>query len=309
MNNFTFGLDPEFMVYENGNLISAIPHLPCKSLTSTYYYDNVLSEIVVKPGATKEQSKINTKTALKKLTDKLGSKRIAIQASATYPQKEINCFEAKVAACNEEWDVYTLQSILPPDVEMHKTGYYQFKSRFRSAGGHIHLGSDKLQGTLESLDVVRMMDLFVAIPSLYLDTDETSLQRRKLYGKAGSYRTPEHGIEYRTLGNFWLASPELFELIYDLSKFSFDFVQQGLHKKFWHCDEALLDEEDPSSAFTCIGYDSNCLQECIKNCDLKQAEMFMLFINNYLPKNLIDTIEKLAGKKLPDPYETWQLEQ
>lgn len=61
------------------------------------------------------------------------------------------------------------------------------------------------------------MDILVGVPSVIMDTDPTSLARKQLYGKAGRFRNTKYGIEYRTLGNFWLSSPELTSIIYDLT--------------------------------------------------------------------------------------------
>ena len=37
------------------------------------------------------------------------------------------------------------------------------------------------------------------------------------------------------------------------------------------------------------------------------ADKFLLFIQNYLPKNLIEKIESLSNKPLADPYESWEI--
>ena len=44
------------------------------------------------------------------------------------------------------------------------------------------------------------------------DTDD---QRRQLYGKAGAFREQPHGVEYRTLSNFWIFSKDLISEVYD----------------------------------------------------------------------------------------------
>ena len=321
MSNFTFGLDPEFMISNKDKFSSAINYLPKnesnKRITkdgSSFYYDNVLAEIAVKPARNKNQAIENTRKSLRYLSEILeeGDAKFVIQAYAEYPQTELKSIESRIVSCNPEWEAYNLTMMLPPDDDIEMIdGYYQFKHNRRTAGGHIHLGiwdleSENLSSEIDVLHIVRMMDLFVAIPSLFLDTDLTSKMRRKVYGKAGTHRIPEHGVEYRTLSNFWLSSPELFGLIYDLSAFAVDFVMQGSHKKFWHTDEKLL-EDDVSLAFKCSGYDVKCLQNCINLCDHKQAEKFMLFVSNYLPSNLVGEIERLSNKRLQDPYQAWSL--
>jgi hypothetical protein len=310
--NFSFGSDPEFMLTSQNELKSAIGILPKKERAivkqnNHYYFDNVLAEIAIKPANTKDESIENIRKSLQGLSDAIGKNKFTIKASANYPKKELNCMDAKVAGCSPEWNVYTLECDYPPDEDVELLdGYFQFKTPFRSAGGHIHIGSNMLQDPSNAFSVVRMMDLFLGIPSIFIDTDPTSKARRRIYGHAGSHRTPEYGIEYRTLGNFWFSSPKIASLIYDLTKFSLNFVETKQHERFWSVDEDLL-EEDPSEAYHCFGYDVNSLRRAIDTCDKKLAQKFMIFISNYLPENLFQEIEKLSGVNLPDPYIEWKI--
>lgn len=50
------------------------------------------------------------------------------------------------------------------------------------------------------------MDLYLGVPSILMDGDT---DRRRLYGKAGAYRSKPYGVEYRTLSSFWVADPKL----------------------------------------------------------------------------------------------------
>lgn len=316
MAKFTFGSDPEFMIVQKDQLKSAIGILAHKESPEMvnghgFYYDNVLAEIATKPGSTRLEVVDNTRESLKILAKLLGPARFVVRASDEYPAKELKCDQARIAGCNPEWGVYSLQVIEPPErVVDFKDGYYYFKIPFRTAGGHIHLGSEFLSDPFEIFNVIRMMDLFIGVPSIFLDTDPTSKERRKAYGLAGSFRAPEEGnrLEYRPLGNFWFSSPEHVELIYDLCAFVLQFVEEGSHLKFWSVNEDLLDEQDTSMAHICTGYDVAALQKCINSCDKKQAAKFMLVVNNYLPADLHNRIEALSGKDLPDPYVSWGLE-
>jgi hypothetical protein len=302
---FTFGCDPEFMLNRWEELQSAIPLLPKKEKAvlkngNGFYFDNVLAEIAVKPSKTKKELFTNIQNALLHLAKLIKPCRFTIRSSARYPSKQLDDKEAKIAGCNPEWNVYTLKCILPPEEVISKT-------TFRTAGGHIHVGAKGLDDPIKSFDVIRMMDLFIGIPSLFMDTDPTSKDRRKIYGHAGSHRMTDYGFEYRSLGNFWFSSPEHVSLIYDLVAFVLDFVENENHKKFWSVNEKMLQGNDPSRAYTCIGYDAKLLCKSINSCDKNQAEKFMLFIHNYLTDDLANRIEKLSEKPLPNPYESWEL--
>ena len=311
---FSFGTDPEFMLTHHDELKSAISVLPKKEDAVVknghgYYFDNVLAEIAVKPAKNKDEALCNVRSALHGLAQIIQPAKFVIRASGNYHKKELNCPDAKIAGCNPEWNVYSLQQVFPPDDDVDLLdGYYQFKTPFRSAGGHIHIGSDDLQDPTNAFNVIRMMDLFLGIPSIFMDTDETSKDRRRIYGHAGSHRTPDYGLEYRALGNFWLSSPEHVALMYDLTSFVMSFVNQKIHERFWTVNEDLLDEEDPSVAYSCFGYDANMLRKAIDTCNRKEADKFMMFVSNYLPTRLLQAIDRLSGKALPDPYVAWNIE-
>lgn len=311
MTQFSWGTDPELMIAHHGELKSAIGILPKKENAiikneHEYYFDNVLAEIAVKPAKNKNEALSNVRSALHGLAKLVCPAKFTIRASDNYPEKELNSFDAKIAGCNPEWDVYSLQQIFPSDENIELLdGYYQFKTSFRSAGGHIHVGSDRLQDPIEVFNVIRMMDLFMGIPSIFIDSDKTSKERRNIYGQAGSHRITDYGLEYRVLGNFWLSSPEHVSLIYDLTSFVLNFVKQKNHEQFWITNEDLLDEEDPSLAHSCFGYDSKMLIKTINDCNKLNAHKFMSFISDYLPIELLEKIKQLSNKELPDPYVAW----
>jgi len=71
---------------------------------------------------------------------------------------------------------------------------------FRCAGGHIHVGWD-YKTDKERVELARLLDVYCGIPSVLYDSDN---ERRQFYGKAGSHRPKEYGIEYRVLSNYWI---------------------------------------------------------------------------------------------------------
>ena len=76
----------------------------------------------------------------------------------------------------------------------------------------------------DKLSLIQAMDLFCGVPSIFLDSDT---MRRKLYGKAGAFRSKKYGVEYRTLSNFWIQSPEKMEWAFNHTQQAVKFVNDG----------------------------------------------------------------------------------
>lgn len=93
----------------------------------------------------------------------------------------------------------------------------------RTTAGHIHLGAIELKDQSLVEQTVKVLDLFLGVPSVLIDPER---ERRKLYGKAGCFRFGKSyvGLEYRSLSNFWLKSEELMGWVYDNTKLAVDFL-------------------------------------------------------------------------------------
>lgn len=305
---FTFGTDPEFLLARDGKYVSAIGVVAgntdnrIKVSGHEFYYDNVLAECAVKPGATRAEAVANVRECLRIYARIVRPHRLAPRASHTYPDDQLRHKHAREVGCNKEWCAYTLRIIPPPKKLMAQSG-------FRTAGAHVHLGGGgPLRNAWEKPFVVYMLDLFLALPSVFLDKDESSPARRRMYGQAGSHRDKPYGLEYRALGPFWLGSPARVELVWDICDFVLSFVAGGGHKKFWSVNESLLDGEDPSLAYHCHGYDSGLLRETINTSDKGHAEQFMQFIRKYLPGNVAQDIRAHDARPEPDFYKEWGLD-
>jgi hypothetical protein len=96
--------------------------------------------------------------------------------------------------------------------------------KYRSAGGHIHMGIPSGDGFKEHMqlspeETVSILDIVVGNTGVLLDRDPMQAKRREVYGKAGEYRLPPHGLEYRVLSNFWLRSYPLTSFALGLARF------------------------------------------------------------------------------------------
>src|SRR5690606_33440357 len=94
-------------------------------------------------------------------------------------------------------------------------------TNFRYAGFHIHLGYET-DSLLNTVELIKALDLFVGVPSVIFDEDKTD--RRKQYGKAGEFRMTTYGCEYRVLGSYIMNSKDYFDAIIEGIKMAQEFV-------------------------------------------------------------------------------------
>lgn len=93
----------------------------------------------------------------------------------------------------------------------------------RSSGTHVHIGwPDHDMETIEAL--IKAMDLQLSVPAVLIEPDS---ERKKLYGKAGCFRMPEHGLEYRSLSGYFTSTPELSGWVFDNTERAIKFVNDG----------------------------------------------------------------------------------
>jgi Phage phiEco32-like COOH.NH2 ligase-type 2 len=223
MTKFTIGCDPElFLKNPQGKFISAVgliggnKIIPQKITESGHAIleDNVAVEFNVPPSSSCDEFISHINFTLDYLTDKVASLGLEFSKAAaiSFDKDQLLTPESQQFGCESDFNAWTRKVNESPKAE---------DSSLRSCGGHIHIGTD-----LPNIEVIRAMDLFAGIPSLYLDDDKT---RRQLYGKAGAYRPKIYGVEYRTLSNFWIWSDEYKEWAYRQTEKALDFVAGGEH--------------------------------------------------------------------------------
>lgn len=310
MANFSFGSDPEFMIKDqNGILRSAIPIVLGTNNNRIeinghgFYHDNVNVEMAINPGNTKNETLNNFRQAFKICADMIEPYKMVIQSSGNYPESELEHPEAKIIGCSPEFCAYELRELAKPISE--------FESNvFRSAGGHIHLGVKNgiFGDEYGFLFIIRCLDLFLGIPSLWIDQDPTSAARRRIYGSAGSHRWKEYGVEYRALGNFWLANPKLVGLVYDICEFTIDFVNRKQHLNFWSIDEEEIEEgEDVVDCISATGIDQDGLINAINSGNKETAQPFLEIVQKYLPNSIYAEIIDVSQEPPGDFYQAWQI--
>lgn len=141
-------------------------------------------------------------------------------------KKELNQLSenARVLGCAPSKNVHNAEA----KVEVAK-GF-----RTRSAGGHIHLGFQAYPDMMRDevrMRLIPLMDILVGNTCVLVDRDPGQAERRKTYGRAGEFRLPAHGVEYRTLSNFWLRSYQLFSMVMGLSRLASNVLRTELYFK------------------------------------------------------------------------------
>jgi hypothetical protein len=97
-----------------------------------------------------------------------------------------------------------------------------FDLPYRMAGGHIHFGlRKKFVSDIDAGPSVKYLDLLLALPTVGIFAEIDNPIRRNYYGRAGEFRLPAHGIEYRTLSNAWMGHPAVSNVLMDMARVSF----------------------------------------------------------------------------------------
>jgi len=214
------GSDPEFFVSNHSykpisakGLTKGTKENPVPLTDSCHIQlDGVLLELNTKPT---DSSSIFYKQfigAIRQISNDLSERNyiLCMQKDVhTFSDLELSAMspEEKNLGCDPDFNAYTVKP--NPKPKLPNAG-------FRCAGGHIHIGWDHIEPlTLEDqLRVAKMCDLTLGLWGV-LNGD--SLLRKQLYGKAGCIRFKSYGIEYRSLGNFWLVDYNLITQVFDLA--------------------------------------------------------------------------------------------
>lgn len=241
--HFTIGCDPEiFLKDQAGNFKSVIGLLGGdkwvpRKLTEVGHAcleDNVAVEFNIPPCSSFEQFKQEVQKTMSMVKEILPQNLSYDTSSAvSFPDSELACEAAWLFGCEPDYNAWTKSENDKP---------HSVDKNLRSAGGHVHVGSDIAIN--DPIAVVRAMDLFLGVPSTQLDSGTL---RRELYGKAGAFRFKPYGVEYRTLSNFWIFNDALIQWVYEGTRKALAFVASG----------AEIPEEHGNLINECINNNNN----------------------------------------------------
>ncbi len=313
---FTFGSDPEFILMgQNGKFKSAIGVIEGTKQSrltigkNDFFYDNVLAECTIEAASCKEEAIENIRKALGTYSKIVHPFKLTNISAAEFQKNELMHPDARKAGCEAEYCAYEMKNV--PAGGIKKI----FKeSGFRTAGGHVHLGTSLGKSHETCIMLVRMLDLFLGVSSILIDGRESSVLRRRAYGSAGRYRQPKHGAEYRTLGNFWISSPKLVTLVYEICENVIKFTEDNVHEEFWSIDKKKLDSDefwnsggDPAACHCCKAYDVNLLRSMFRlrrEEAIKRGSSIIDFALSFFPASIKRRINELGSKRF-NMYKEW----
>jgi len=204
--NPTFGTDPEFMIELNGKPVCVIEKIPGNKKEPYLLKngicvqpDGVMIEGTQPPCYTKEEF-LNylddMKGQFQELLNNINPELQLVCKSSGHYSGQLNHPETMRFGCDASYCVYT--GDVSPRPQPEDIG------DLRTAGFHIHVGTENRLNIENIENFIKCMDLFVGIPSIVLDDDK---ERRNLYGNAGDFRfkfEPVTIMEYRVLGGYMI---------------------------------------------------------------------------------------------------------
>lgn len=246
----SFGADPEFFFSKGGKVIGAEKVLDPKG-EGYLTIDGVQGEFNVVPNTCRQSFSTNLSLCFNQLAVALQAKGVTADFSqmVSVTPKEMKSLskQSQQFGCEPSENAYERTEISVKDASKYMK---------RSAGGHIHIGHNgdpKLMTAFQNpAKVVRMLDILLGNTCVLIDKDPGNVERRKLYGKAGEYRLPAHGLEYRTLSNFWLRSYQIMSFVLGMARFA---VNASLSEEFERDILALVDMDNIRKAIDTNDFD------------------------------------------------------
>lgn len=237
----TLGADPEIFAFKNGALVPAFEFLPPKGDGNLMYWDGFQAEWKYN-AAWKCQNNLVKHTreslmSMSELAAKKGAKLSLINVVKIPPKMlETADYKHVMLGCEPSYNAYEMRG---KPVENPRLLKYRF------AGGHMHFGEYTRKP--DYVKIVKLLDSILGVWAVGVARSVDSPVRREYYGMAGEYRMPNYGmndagrqvygIEYRTLSNFWLSSPPLMQVTWEIGRMCVKLAGTP-YAKLWAAEEA-----------------------------------------------------------------------
>lgn len=229
--NLSLGMDPELFIAKDGQIVGSERVIPEKGIPISLYYsksnvvrDGVQVELQPQPSTCRESLATNLKVAFMNLQNILHDTGVVpvFDTVVEVGEQEMSGLSEKsrILGCTPSRNSHDREAKI-----VIAKGYKK-----RSAGGHIHMGLDQSVSKIMPVreKIVPLLDILVGNTSVLLDRDPHAAERRQVYGRAGEYRLPKHGLEYRTLSNYWLRSYPLTSMVLGLCRMACSAIHTDL---------------------------------------------------------------------------------
>mgnify|MGYP001164593705 CR=1 FL=1 len=292
---FLIGADPEIFIEENGQIVGSEKLIPEEGSYAgeqvKLIRDGVQVELNLSPTHSRNYFAFEIKLAMNHLQELLDvSQRytVSFREVVDVSTEELASLTpmSRRLGCAPSFNWYSPLAAINVDPETF-TG--------RSAGGHLHFGLPDYMMSERNL-LPPLCDIIIGNTSVLLDRDPLAATRREVYGRAGEFRVPRHGFEYRTLSNFWLRSPKLVNLMTGLMRLVVYILDTSIH------DEDSGGWEADTELFKLVNLDN--VQRAINTNDFKLAKANFEGVKVFLTQHLWDSSKckggetSLDGKKL-----------
>lgn len=204
----------------------------------------------------------NIQALFKKLREEINKKKdmkICFDQVVTVTKKELMSLSPKSRqfGCMPSYNFYDTKEF-KAGIEVDPMKYLK-----RSGGGHLHLGgygenaTDDVSKALRDYGkIIPLLDLIVGNTCVLLDRNPLNAERRKVYGRAGEFRMPKYGVEYRTLSNFWLRDYQLYSMVTGLARTAVSILANSTAKKDFNAEiMALVDIKEVQKAINDNDFD------------------------------------------------------
>lgn len=230
---YNSGTDPEvFVIGEKGKVIPARMFLDKKTPFTAMFYDGIQAEVAPVSGSCLEGLFDKTHKLLREVLAKARqydkSAKLTIKNAVMLTPGEVAKLskEDLMFRCSTSLNIYNDGGELP-DAESYP---------WRFAGGHIHIGcGPKPEPVIKAM--VRSLDGILGVAGVSLAEKLDNPERRRMYGRAGEFRLPKHGLEYRVLSNFWLCSPAVSHLTFEIARMAYRMGEGGIFSHVFEGDE------------------------------------------------------------------------
>lgn len=236
MRHYTFGADPEIFLINlmTGEPVSAHGIIPGNKQNPEPFsvgmiqLDGTAAEFNILPCETEDEFVSSLFKMVRDVEHFVKTKNqelgVIIAPSVHYDPdyfKKIPISSRRLG-CDPDFDAYSMQTNTPPNP----------RGTMRTGAGHIHIGWTVGEYPFAPLHfdecarITRQLDHSLLIASMVLwDKD---LERRKMYGRAGSFRPKHFGVEYRPLSNAYLQNESDTRCVFRITHKALELFDDGV---------------------------------------------------------------------------------